>query len=348
MNEHLFQVLCFLFFSMTILLLSNNNSRNGQGIGVSYGKVGDNLPPPAEVVALYKQYNIGKMRIYEPNHEILEALRGSNIELILGVPNTDLPALATNPSVAAQWVATNVRSYFPDVKIKYIAVGNEVNPNNDNARFAPILVPAMKNIFEALAGTDLQGQIKVSTAINMGLLGISYPPSAGTFNSDFLGMTKPLIEFLSGNGQPILVNLYPYFSYKGDSTVPLPYAIFTNPNPQFTDSGNNLQYWYLFDAMLDAVYAALEKAGGANLKVVISETGWPSAGGNGASIENAQTYNQKLIDHVKTGSPKKPGVPIEAYLFAMFNEDQKPGEATEKNFGLFYPTKEPVYPITFG
>ncbi|KAL5697786.1 hypothetical protein ACHQM5_028902 [Ranunculus cassubicifolius] len=283
------------------------------------------------------------MRIYEPDHEVLEALRGSNIELILGVPNSDLPGIAQDFSIAAQWVVENVGKYIPDVKIKYIAVGNEVNPNNENARFAPVLVRAMSHIFEALAAADIEG-IQVSTAINMGLLG----PSAGAFNSDFLWMIKPLIEFFGRNNQPILVNIYSYFAYRGDSTISLPYAIFTNPSPQFRDSGNHLDYQNLFDAMLDAVYAALEKAGGANLKVVISETGWPSAGGNGASIENAQTYNQKLIDHVKTGTPRKPGVPIEAYLFAMFNENQKPGEETEKNFGLFYPTQEPVYPITFG
>jgi hypothetical protein len=64
-------------------------------------------------------------------------------------------------------------------------------------------------------------------------------------------------------------------------------------------------------------------------------------------MENARAYNQGLIDHVAHGTPKKP-VPIEVYLFAMFNENQKPGEETERNFGLFYPTnKAPVYPINF-
>jgi len=44
---------------------------------------GNNLPSKQEVVDLYKSKGIGKMRIYYPDEEVLESLRGSNIELIL-------------------------------------------------------------------------------------------------------------------------------------------------------------------------------------------------------------------------------------------------------------------------
>jgi hypothetical protein len=97
----------------------------------------------------------------------------------------------------------------------------------------------------------------------------------------------------------------------------------------------------LFDAMVDSVYAALEKVGAPDVSVVVSESGWPEA-----STENARNYNQGLIDHVGQGTPKRPG-PLETYVFAMFNENQKPGEPMERNLGLFYPNKSPVYPITF-
>ncbi|CAD6228239.1 unnamed protein product [Miscanthus lutarioriparius] len=98
--------------------------------------------------------------------------------------------------------------------------------------------------------------------------------------------------------------------------------------------------------MVDAIYAALEKAGAPGVRVVVSESGWPSAGGFAASVDNARTYNQGLIDHVYRGTPKRSGV-LETYVFAMFNENQKPGDATERKFGLFCPDKQPVYPVTF-
>ncbi|KAL5714132.1 putative glucan endo-1 [Ranunculus cassubicifolius] len=318
---------------------------DAQSIGVCYGRDGNNLPPPAEVIALYKQHNIGRMRIYDPNQQVLEALKGSNIELILGVPNSDLQSLG-DYSVATRWVQAYVTNYWPAVKIKYIAVGNEVSPVNGNARYVPFLVPAMTNIYNAVLAAGLQGQVRVSTAIDTGVIGNSYPPSAAAFRGDVMGLFNPIIGFLVDTRAPLLVNLYTYFSYVGSTNLKLSYGLFTNPSIEFTDSGNNLQYQNLFDAILDGVYAALEKASGSSLEIVISESGWPSAGGAVTSIENARTYNQNLIQHVKRGSPKKPGKPIETYVFAMFNENLKNPEF-EKNFGLFFPNKQPVYPINF-
>uniref|UniRef100_M0ZQQ6 1,3-beta-glucan glucanohydrolase n=1 Tax=Solanum tuberosum TaxID=4113 RepID=M0ZQQ6_SOLTU len=54
------------------------------------------------------------MRIYYPDTNVFNALKGSNIEIILDVPNQDLEAL-TNPSNANGWVQDNIKNHFPDV-----------------------------------------------------------------------------------------------------------------------------------------------------------------------------------------------------------------------------------------
>jgi exo-beta-1,3-glucanase (GH17 family) len=100
-----------------------------------------------------------------------------------------------------------------------------------------------------------------------------------------------------------------------------------------TDGSNN--YQNLFDAMVDALYSAMEKVGGSNVGVVISESGWPSAGGTDTTPTNAQTYNQHLINHVGNGTPKR-STALETYIFAMFNENEK-SSGVEQNWGLFYP-----------
>lgn len=310
--------------------------------GVCYGRNGSNLPSPADVVQLYKSNNIQAMRIYSPDHDALDALRGSGLTLILDVGDTNaVRNLAGSPSAAAAWVQANVQPYQRDVLIRYIAVGNEVPPGDA----AGLLLPAMRNVHDALVSAGLDGSIKVSTAVKYDVFTDTFPPSKGAFKDP--SVMSPIVQFLAATGAPLLANVYPYFAYKGSpGNISLEYASFRPGAAPVPDSGSGLTYTNLFDAMVDAIYAALEKAGAPGVRVVVSESGWPSAGGFAASVDNARTYNQGVINHARQGTPKKPGA-LETYVFAMFNENLKPGDEIERHFGLFNPDKSPVYPITF-
>ncbi|KAM7255967.1 hypothetical protein ACFE04_012947 [Oxalis oulophora] len=307
--------------------------------GGCYGRLGDNLPSPSQVVSLFNQNNIKRMRVYDARTDVLDALKGSDIELIIGVANSDLQKLASSQSEADSWVQSNIKNYG-SVKFRYICVGNELKPGMTESQY---LVPAMKTIQNSINSAGLG--IKVSSAIETGALAKSYPPSEGYFNDNYLDILNPLIDFLNSNGSPLLVNLYTYFSHKDNPTdVPLDYSIFTHNGVKFTDG--SLQYTNVFDATLDAMYAALEKRNGGSLNIVISESGWPTAGGLDASVDNAKTYNNNLIQHVKNGSPKKP-VNLETYIFAMFDENQKGGDEYEKHWGLFSADQTAKYQTTF-
>ena len=306
--------------------------------------LGSNLPRPSDVVKLYKSNNIGAMRIYgPPDKPTLNALRGSNIQLIVDVDKGDLQRLSSDAGSASSWVQTYVRAYAPDVSFRYIAVGNEVIPGD----LAQYVLPAMQNIQNALNAAGLGG-IKVSTSVSQDVVR-GFPPSAGVFSPESQSVMQQIVQFLAANGSPLLANVYPYFSYIYDkANIHLDYALFNSPGTVVNDKGNGKNYQNLFDANVDTFYSALEKTGGGKVPVVVSESGWPSGGGDPAitTVANAQTYNQKLIKHVGQGTPKRAG-PIETYIFAMFNEDQKRGEETEKHFGLFYPNQQPVYQISF-
>ncbi|CAH9083088.1 unnamed protein product, partial [Cuscuta epithymum] len=279
------------------------------------------------------------MRVYEPAPPLLAALRGTNIQLTLGIPNSDLQSLA-DPSAAAAWVQTVILSNHPDVKFKYISVGNEVLPTTvpDVAGF---LLPAMQNVHSALAAAGLDTQIKVSTAAFQGVLTNTSPPSGSVFRDELREFLVPILQFLSATTSPLLANVYTYFAYVSDPVhIPLQFALINQTAPP-----DPAGYTNLFDASLDSFYYALANAEFPGVDVVVAESGWPSAGGDAAEVGNAFSYYQNLLNHVKggAGTPFKPGKPIEAYLFALFDEDLKTGAETERHFGLFYPNQTAKY-----
>ncbi|CAI0379373.1 unnamed protein product [Linum tenue] len=210
----------------------------------------------------------------------------------------------------------------------------------------------MKNVYNALVKHNLTS-IKISSPIALSALQSSYPASSGSFKPDLIEpVIKPMLSFLNQTGSYLMVNAYPFFAYEANADqISLDYALF-KPNSGVVDSGNGLKYYSLLDAQLDAVYAAMSAIQYDAVKMVVTETGWPSLGDSnevGASQANAQSYNGNLVNRVLTGNgtPLRPNEPLDVFLFALFNENKKPGPTSERNYGLFYPSEQKVYDITF-
>lgn len=311
-------------------------------IGVNYGLNGDNLPPPEQVIDLYGRCQINFVRLFEPRHEVLEALRGRPQLVSLGTKNEEIQSIASSQQASDEWVKTHVVPFVDNVNIGYITVGNEVIPGT-NAQYVG---QAINNILNSLNNYGITKQIKVTTVLAGTSLASSYPPSAGAFTNEAAAVLKDIAQNLWHRGFPIMINVYPYFAYASDpSHISLDYALFQSKDPVVRD-GPYL-YYNLFDAMVDAFHSALEKIDVPNVTLAISESGWPSAGNEPyTSIENAQKYNKNLMDHVLggKGTPRRPGQTFDTFLFEMFNENQKPA-GVEQNFGFFYPNMQPIYPF---
>ncbi|CAI9787110.1 unnamed protein product [Fraxinus pennsylvanica] len=324
---------------------------DGGSIGVNYGRIADNLPSAVKVVELMKSQGIDRVKMYDTDQAVLKALSRSAIKVVVNLPNEQLSNAARRPSFANAWVLHNVVAYHPSTAIEAIAIGNEVFVDTHNTtRF---LIPAMKNIHQALVKYKLDDTVKVSSPVALSALQNSYPSSAGSFRSDLIEpVFKPMLEFLRQTRSSLMVNIYPFFAYESNAgVISLDYALFRE-NPGLVDAGNGLRYFSLFDAQIDAVFAAMSALKYDDVKITVTETGWPSKGDSnevGASVENAAAYNGNLVRRILTGggTPLRPHEDLTVYLFALFNENKKFGPTSERNFGLFYPDEKKVYDIPF-
>lgn len=335
-----------LFF--TAVALAFVLSAGAGTVGINYGRVANDLPSAVKVVQLVKSAGIGKVKLYDADPSVLTAFNGSGVQLTIALPNEQLYFVARRLSRAYAWVKQNVAAYMPGTQIVAIAVGNEVFVNPKN--ISSFLVPAMNNLHLALLKSGFQ-DIKISSPLALSALQSSYPPSAGAFKAELVDtVMKPMLDFLNNTGSYLMVNAYPFFAYKDNADViSLDYALF-NPNNGVPDAATGLMYKNLFDAQLDAVFAAASALGHSTLDIVVTETGWPSKGDEdetGAGLENAATYNGNLVKHVlsSSGTPLRPKAALDTFLFALFNENKKPGPTSERNYGLFYPTEAKVYDI---
>lgn len=86
------------------------------------------------------------------------------------------------------------------------------------------------------------------------------------------------------------------------------------------------------------------------IEIVVAETGWPYKGDpneSGTSVENAKAYNGNLINHLRSnvGTPLMPGKSVDTYIFALYDENLKPGPGSERAFGLYKQDLSMVYDV---
>ncbi|XP_028550335.1 glucan endo-1,3-beta-glucosidase 14 [Dendrobium catenatum] len=317
-------------------------------IGINYGQIANNLPSPSQVSELLQSLSINKVKLYDADPNVLSAFANSNIEFIIGIGNENV-ANMIDSSQAKAWIQQNVQSFLPQTKITCITVGNEILSGKDTSLMSN-LVPAMQSLHGALVSLGLDQQVNITTAHSLAILGNSYPPSSGSFLQNLAQYIQPLLDFHSKTNSPFLINVYPYFAYKASpDTVSMEYVLFQS-NQGVTDPNTNLNYDNMLYAQLDSVYSAIKAMGYNDINVRVSETGWPSKGDPdeaGATVENAALYNGNLLKRLEMnqGTPLMPNTPLSIYVFALFNEDLKPGPTSERNYGLFYPNNTPVYNI---
>ncbi|CAN4084886.1 unnamed protein product [Withania somnifera] len=313
-------------FILWILFVTLEKSVIAEGLGVNWGTRATHPLPPDIVVKLLKENGFNKVKLFEADPGVLKALGRSGVQVMVGIPNDLLAPLAASVSAAERWVQQNVSSFISKngVDIRYVAVGNEPFLKAYKDTFLNTTYPALENVQAALIKAGLGRQVKVTVPINADV-------------SDIHGLMMKIVKFLSDNGGPLTINIYPFLSLYADPHFPIDFAFFSGTSSPVVDG--SISYTNVFEANYDTLVSALEKNGFGSLPIIVGEIGWPTDGDSNANIEYARKFNQGLLDRISRGigTPKRP-TPPDIYLFGLVDEDAKsiePGNF-ERHWGVFY------------
>ncbi|KAL3534804.1 hypothetical protein ACH5RR_003265 [Cinchona calisaya] len=340
-------------FFNALLILGILHNACVQGLGVNWGTVSSHRLPPEIVIQLLKDNGIQKVKIFDADPTILNALAGSGLEVMIATTNLELADM-TDFSKAKEWVQNNVIKYNINskdgVNITYVAVGNEPFLKDYKDRFTSVTAPALKNIQDALNEAGVGKTTKATIPFNGDVYySPDYKPlpSAGIFRPDIADKMREILKILNENNAPFIVNIYPFLSLYYGRNFPLDYAFFNGAAPLID---GNIQYTNVLDANLDTLVSALKAEGYPNMPIIVGEIGWPTDGDGNANVTLAQRFYQGLIKHLASnqGSPLHPGY-LEVYLFGLFDEDAKsilPGNF-ERSWGIFKYDGQPKFPLDF-
>ncbi|KAG6750777.1 hypothetical protein POTOM_045289 [Populus tomentosa] len=343
------------------------------GLGVNWGTMAIHKLSPETVVQMLKDNGILKVKLFDADQNTMTALAGSGIEVMVAIPNDQL-AVMGDYNRAKDWVKRNVTRYNFNggVTIKelvytekekwnatlatpkvnwYVAVGNEPFLTSYNGSFLNTTFPALRNIQNALNDAGVGDSIKATVPLNADVYGSpddqAYP-SSGRFRTDINDIMTQIVQFLSQNGAPFTVNIYPFLSLYGNDDFPFDYAFFDGAPQPVVDRGTGIQYTNVFDANFDTLVSALKAAGHGDMPIVVGEVGWPTDGDKNANIGYAIRFYNGLIPRLagNRGTPLRPGY-IEVYLFGLLDEDAKsiaPGNF-ERHWGIFRYDGQPKFPL---
>ncbi|CAN1177721.1 Glucan endo-1,3-beta-glucosidase 8 [Linum perenne] len=356
---HLF----FFFIFVPFLLLPLNGTptadasydgARGSNVGVNWGTMSTHQLPPQRVVEMLKENKFAKLKLFEFDDQIMTALLGTDIQVMLAIPNYMLRTMAEDSSAASSWVDHNVTDwcFHGGVNVKYVAVGNEPFLQTYNGTFDKYTLPALMNIQNALNKAGLGHEVKATVPFNADVYNspeTNQVPSAGDFRPEVKDLTLEIVQFLHENDAPFTVNIYPFLSLYGNIYFPMDFAFFDGTNKPIKDG--DLVYTNVFDANLDTLVWSLVKSGYPDMRIMVGEVGWPTDGDIHATMENAKRFNQGLLKHVVdgNGTPARQGSgdKIEVYLFSLIDENAKsvaPGNF-ERHWGIFEYDGKPKYAL---
>ncbi|KAL2333013.1 hypothetical protein Fmac_014226 [Flemingia macrophylla] len=324
-------------------------------VGVNWGTMASHPLPSSKVVKLLKSNNINKVKLFDANSDVLQALSGSNVAVTVGIPNAMLRTLNSSKKAADSWVHDNVTRYMSNggtvTRIEYVAVGDEPFLKSYGEQFHPFLIGASMNIQAALMKAKLDNKVKVVVPCSFDSLESGFNLSEVHFRPDLNKTMTELLSFLDKHGSPLFMTISPFITHLQTKNISLDFFLFKDSARPH--NFRHKTYKNSFALSYDTVVTVLSAVGYPNMEIVVAKIGWPTDGAANASSNLAETFMKGLMSHLHSnlGTPLRPHKsPLETYILSLLDEDQRSIASGnfERHWGLFTFDGQAKYHVDLG
>ncbi|XP_057784541.1 glucan endo-1,3-beta-glucosidase 8-like [Salvia miltiorrhiza] len=313
----------------------------GAFIGMTWGRQSAQRLLPSQVVDLLLQNGVTHLRIFSTQEDILRAFAGSNIDLTITIFDPLLPDF------------NDARSWF-QLKAHFIVPANvsTVIVGGDYVFDKPLwfIDRAMKTLRDAQAAFNEFGygaRMKANFIHNSGELTNRTRPSDVEFRPCIVERMIQHLQFLRENDAPFMLDLFPIDDARRCG-LDLSFGFADNASNVIVRDRNGAVYKNVVEWEYDCFVWALRKLNFSDIRILISQVGWPTDGCVGATAHNAERFYRYLLPLVASnrGTPMRPGVAISVYVHALTDEPKMSyNNPWMRHWGIYTSNGQPKYKI---
>lgn len=97
---------------LSLILIVSSYLKAESAIGVNWGTISFHKLNPSTVVDLLKDNKVPKVKLFEADPDVMKALMGSGIQVMVGIPNEMLASLSSSTAASDLWLRQNVSRYM--------------------------------------------------------------------------------------------------------------------------------------------------------------------------------------------------------------------------------------------
>ncbi|XP_073148084.1 glucan endo-1,3-beta-glucosidase 8-like isoform X2 [Henckelia pumila] len=294
---------------------------------------------PSMVVDLLLQNDIKEVRLFNPTGNVLEAFTGTRdlITISITIPNDYFFQFNSQDEVL-EWVDNWITTFKQRV----------------NFRTYEHTLEKLDLLQSTLNARGYGNEIKATTSHYTDLLNIhrnkSVNPSEAEFLPEFRDRMTEYLRILRKNQAPAMLNVIP-MQYIIEHNLDVSFAFMDGKSSYKVIDNNGLVYDNAFEFLYDSFLWAMIKTGHGDVKLVVSQIGWPTDALEIATVANAERFHKHFLPHIagNRGTPLRPGTNIDVFLQNLSDENKLSlnwGEY-QRHWGIYQFNGEPKYKIDF-